>query len=73
MCAYGRDHRRKIIDFDREVRWIHRRVRRLEQMHLAVPKLEPRAWITRSIGSLDRREPEHISIEGEGRVRIVDD
>jgi hypothetical protein len=69
---YGRDRRREVADLDCEMWRFHRSVCGLEQVNLPVAKLEPRARIAPSIGSIDGYEPKHISIERERRVGVAD-
>jgi hypothetical protein len=63
VIADARDGRRKVVNLDREMRRVHRRVRRLEEVYLPVIKLKPRAGIVRAIGSIDNRQTEYVSIE----------
>lgn len=71
VSTYRCHCRREVIDLDREVRWIGSRILWLEQMYLAITNLEPCARILRVFGSIDRLEPEHVSVEGKGCVGVV--
>jgi hypothetical protein len=69
----GRDGRGKVVNLDREVRGVHRRVGRLEEVDLAVLKLKPRAGIVGTLGAIDDRQTEHISIERQSGIGVVHD
>jgi hypothetical protein len=73
VIADARDGRRKVVNFDREMRRVHCRVRRLEEVYLPVAYLKPRAGIVRAIGSIDNRQTEYVSIERQGRIGVVHD
>jgi hypothetical protein len=53
------------------MRRVDRRVRRLEEVYLAVLKLKPRPWTVRAARSIDNREAEYVSIKRECCVGIL--
>jgi hypothetical protein len=73
VIADARDGRPKVVNLDREMRRVHRRVRRLEEVYLPVINLKPRPGIVHAIGSIDNRQTEYVSIERQGRIGVVHD
>ena len=68
-----RNTRREVFHLNREMRRLHGRIGRREEMQLRIGQLEPRTRgdRVRSIWSVDRCKAEHVPVEAERGVGIA--